>query len=82
MEVVDLIKKDEKNDAHAKFKNNSTILGEILDCQRSPFDKTGLGYNKETKKFEADTWTLKKSEMNPSSSRVESKVAPQVPAQN
>ena len=25
MEVVDLRKKDEKNDAHAKFKNNSTI---------------------------------------------------------
>ena len=48
MEVVDLRKKDEKNDAHAKFKNSSTILGEILDCQRSPFDKTGLGYNKET----------------------------------
>ena len=68
MEVVDLRKKDEKNDVHAKFKNSSTILGEILDCQRSPFDKTGLGYNKETEEFEVD--------MNPSSSRVESKTTP------
>ena len=72
MEVVDLRKKDEKNDVHAKFKNSSTILGEILYCQRSPFDKTGLGYNKKTK--EAD--------MNPSSSRVENKTAPQVSAQD
>lgn len=47
MEVVDLRKKVEKNDAHDKFKNSSTISGEILDCQRSPFDKFGLGYNKE-----------------------------------
>ena len=69
MEVVDLRKKDEKNDAHAKFKNSSTILGEILDYQISPFDKTGLGYNKETKEAEVD--------MNPSSSRVESNT-PQV----
>ena len=48
MEVVDLRKKVEKNDAHEKFKKNSIILGEILDFQRSPFDKTGLRYNKET----------------------------------
>ena len=73
MEVVDLRKNDEKNDVHAKFKNSSTILGEILNCQRSPFDKIGLGYNKETKEAEADT--------NLSSSRVESKTAPQVPTQ-
>ena len=59
MEVIDLRKKDEKNDVHAKFKNSSTILGEILDCQRSPFDKIGLGYNKETIESEVD--------MNPSS---------------
>lgn len=32
MEVVDIRKKDEKIDVHAKFKNSSTILGEILDC--------------------------------------------------
>ena len=68
MEVVDLRKKDEKNDVHDKFKNSSTIMDEILDCQRSSFDKTGLGYNKETKESEAD--------LNPSSSRDESKTAP------
>ena len=72
MEVVDLRKKDEKNVVHAKFKNSSTILGEILDCQRYPFDKTGLGYNKKTKEVD----------MNPSSSRVENKTAPQVPTQD
>ena len=27
MEMVDLRNKDEKNDAHARFKNSSTILG-------------------------------------------------------
>ena len=68
MEVVDLRKKDEKNVVHAKFKNSSTILGEILDCQGSPFDKTGLGYIKETKEYNAN--------LIPSSSRVESKTAP------
>ena len=72
--MVDLRKKDEKNDVHSKFKNSSTILGEILDCQRSPFDKYGLGYNKETKEAKAD--------MNPLSSRVESKTAPWVPTQD
>ena len=76
MEVVDLRKEVEKNEAHAKFKNNSTILGKILDCQRSPFDKTRLGYNKEIKKSEADTWALKKSKMNPASSKDESKATP------
>jgi hypothetical protein len=35
--------------------NNSTILDEILDCQRSPNDKYGLGYNKEETHYEAST---------------------------
>jgi DNA repair exonuclease SbcCD ATPase subunit len=47
-EVVDLIKKVEKSNTHIKFMNNSTILDEILDSQRSPNDKSGLGYNKES----------------------------------
>jgi hypothetical protein len=46
-EVVDLRKKVEKSNTHVKFMNNSTILDEILDSQRSPNDKSGLGYNKE-----------------------------------
>ena len=44
VEFVDLIKKVEKSN---KFLNSSTILNEILDSQRSPNDKSGLGYNKE-----------------------------------
>ena len=44
VEVVDLRKKVEKS---KKFLNSSTILNEILDSQRSPNDKSGLGYNKE-----------------------------------
>jgi hypothetical protein len=39
----------------------STILDEILDCQRSPNDKLGLGYNKEETHSEAST--SKKHEM-------------------
>ena len=46
MEVVGLRKTSEKSNAQCvKFKNNSIILDEILDYQRSAFDKSGLGYN-------------------------------------
>ena len=45
MEVVCLKKTSEKSNACVKFRNNSIILDEILDRQRSPFDKSGLGYN-------------------------------------
>ena len=43
VKVVDLRKKVEKSN---KFLNISTISNEILDSQRSPNDKSGLGYNK------------------------------------
>jgi predicted nuclease with TOPRIM domain len=46
-EVVHLRKKVEKSNTHVKFMNNSTILDDILDSQRSPNDKYGLGYNKQ-----------------------------------
>ena len=42
MEVVGLRKKGEKTDAFVKFKDSSVVLDKILDCQRSPFDKSGL----------------------------------------
>ena len=45
MEVVGLKKTSEKSNACVKFRKNSIILDEILDCQRSPLDKYGLGYN-------------------------------------
>ena len=46
MEVVGLKKKGKKNEALAKFHDSSIVLDKILDCQRSPLDKTGLGYKK------------------------------------
>ena len=55
MEVVGLRKKDKKSDAYFKFNNSSIILDKILDSQRYPFDKSGLGYNKEEGKSEFGT---------------------------
>jgi hypothetical protein len=63
-DVFYLRKKVEKSNTHIKFKNNSTILDEILDSQRSPNDKSGLGYNKESIHIEAGT--SKKYEVSPS----------------
>jgi hypothetical protein len=63
-EVVDLRKKVEKSN---KFLNSSTIFNEILDSQRSPNDKSGLGYNKEATHVEAST--SKKHEVSPSFSK-------------
>jgi hypothetical protein len=74
-EVVDLRKKVEKSNTHIKFMNNSTILDEILDSQRSPNDKSGLGYNKEAIHLEAST--SKKHEVSPSFSKGGSNVASQ-----
>ena len=47
MEVVGLEKKDEKNDAFAKFKDSLVVLDNIFDFQRYPCDKTGLGYKRD-----------------------------------
>ena len=55
MEVVGLRKKAEKNDAFVEFKDSSVVLDKILDFQRSPFDKTSLGYKKEKEKIEDST---------------------------
>jgi hypothetical protein len=65
-EVVDVRKKVEKSN---KFLNSSTILNGILDSQRSPNDKSGLGYNKEATHVEAST--SKKLEVSPSLSNME-----------
>jgi hypothetical protein len=59
-EVVNLRKKVEKSDTQNKFLNSSMTLDEILDSQRSPNDKSGLGYNKEK------ISTPKKSDAGPS----------------
>jgi hypothetical protein len=76
-EVVDLRKKVEKSN---KFLNSSTILNEILDSQRSPNDKSGLGYNKEATHFEAST--SKKHEVSPSFSKDGNNVASQPSTQS
>ena len=55
MEVVGLKKKGKKNEALIKFQDSSIFLDKILDCQRSPLDKTGLGYKKNKEKSEDDT---------------------------
>jgi hypothetical protein len=71
-EVVDLRKKVEKSN---KFLNSSTILNEILESQRSPNDKSGLGYKKEATNVEEST--SKKHEVSPSLSKDEDNVASQ-----
>jgi peptidoglycan hydrolase CwlO-like protein len=47
VEVVNLRNKVEKLDTQIKFLKNSMTPDNILDSQRSPNDKSGLGYNKE-----------------------------------
>jgi hypothetical protein len=59
--IVDLRKKVEKSN---KFLNSSRILDEILECQISSCDKSGLGYKGEDKHAEAST--SKKHEVSPS----------------
>ena len=69
LEVVGLRKKDKKNEALVKLQDSSIVLDKILDCQRSPLEKTGLGYKKNKKKYEDDTWSLKTPEAGPSTSK-------------
>jgi hypothetical protein len=45
--VVNLRKKVEKSNTQIKFFKSSMILDEIFDSQRSPNEKSSLGYNKE-----------------------------------
>ena len=63
IEMVDLKRKVEaNNNVHDRLKNSSIILDKILDNQRSPFDKTGIGYKNEEEQSEIRTWNLKKPE--------------------
>jgi hypothetical protein len=47
-----------------KFLNSSLILDEILEIQRSPYDKSSLGYKNESTHVEEST--SKKHEVSPS----------------
>jgi hypothetical protein len=60
-EVVDIRKNVENSN---KFLNSSRILDEILESQRSPCDKSGLGYKEEATHVEEIT--SKKHEVSPS----------------
>ena len=82
MEVVGLRKTSENYNACVKFKKKSIILEEILNCQRSPFDKFGLGYNSGNENSEADTWTPRNYEAGPSFSKYEIHVAPHILAKD
>jgi hypothetical protein len=70
-EIVDLRKKVENSN---KFLNSSLILDEILESQRSPYDKSGLGYIGEDTHAEANT--SKTHEVN--TSKKEDNVAKQL----
>jgi hypothetical protein len=56
-EIVYLRKELEISHTNMKFENISTTLNEILNRQRSPFDRIGLGYSekKEVDNEEAST---------------------------
>ena len=92
IEMVDLKRKVEaNNNVHERLKNNSIILDKILDSQKSPFDKTRIGYKKEEEQSRIRTSILKKPEENTtlsrmkensSSSELERKVALQRSAKN
>jgi hypothetical protein len=60
-EIADLRKKVEKSN---KFLNSSRILDEILESQRPPCDKSGVGYKGEDTHVEAST--SKNHEVSPS----------------
>ena len=74
MEVVELRKKVEKFGAHVKFNNSSFILGEILERQRSPCDKSGLGYTRKMKSIKLGHGPLGSMKQDLHSQRMEVKL--------
>ena len=81
MEIVGLKKKFEKSKAQVMFNESSVILDEILKCQRSPFETSGLGYKKVDEKIGEVKWSPKTPEVVSTSLKEESK-APNAPAQD
>jgi hypothetical protein len=47
-EIVQLKRELEKGNNQSRFENSSKILNDILNSQRSPNDKTGLGYDQDS----------------------------------
>jgi hypothetical protein len=58
-EIVCLRKELEKSNTNMKFEKSSATLDEILNCQRSPFDKTGLGYSEKKETAKEDSTSSK-----------------------
>ena len=68
---MNLRKKVEKSNTQIKFSNSSMILDEILDSQRSPNEKSDLGYKEEIstpKKPDASSSFVKRESRYDSSS--------------
>jgi hypothetical protein len=59
--------KVEKSNTQSKFLNSSMTLDKLLDSQRSPNNKSGIGYNKE------EINTPKKPDTSPSSVKKKSR---------
>jgi hypothetical protein len=59
--------KVEKSNTQSKFLNSSMALDKLLNSQRSPNDKSGIGYNKE------EIITPKKPDTGPSSMKKKSR---------
>jgi hypothetical protein len=72
-EVVSLKEELKKSNAQLKFEKSTENLNDILSFQRSPFIKTGLGYDKKQKTPKGDASTKvtkpskKENEENPKS---------------
>ena len=81
MEIVGLKKKFEKSKAQVMFNESLVILDEILKCQRSPFETSGLGYKKVDDKIGEVKWSPKTPEVR-STSLKEERNAPNEPAQD
>ena len=47
-EVVSLRKELQEKDSHQKFKNNTKTLEDIINSQKTFYDKYGLGYKHES----------------------------------
>ena len=66
LRILNLRKKIEKSKHHEKFNSSSVKLDKLLDCQRSPFDKSGLGFRKVEDNLEEDKWSPKTPNAGPS----------------
>ena len=70
MEFVSLRKQIKKSDNHVKFNSSSVIL----DYQRSPFDKYGLGFKKLEDKLKEDMWSPRLLKLDPHPSQEKAKI--------